>query len=121
MELLVVGEGMRTTGIKSFQSGIRRDWKRYFLLPSNADESRTKVLGVIWGLQPVSMTLWSTRTELRDSVLGKRRVFCTNTIFGGDGWLNKVRACVVLLQIMNTREVAALIGREDGLSWYRNF
>lgn len=123
MELLVVGEGMGTTAIKPYQSGMHRSrgWRLDLPFPSSSsssspaddgDGSKARILGIIWGLQPVSTTLWSTRRELRDSILQERRISCTNKFFGGDGWLNKVKACLVLVQNVETREIAALVGRE---------
>lgn len=117
MELLVVGEGMGTTVIRPYQSGGHRSrtWRLDLPFPSVGDESKTKILGVIWGLQPVSTTLWSTRKELRNSILEERRISCTNDFFGGDGWLGKVKACLVLVQNVETREIAGLIGREGAV------
>lgn len=114
MELLAVGEGMGTTVIKPYQNGMHRSrsWRLDLPFPSDGDESKTKILGVIWGLQPVSTTLWSTRKELRDSILEDKRISCTNNFFGGDGWLGKVKACLVLVRNIETKEIAALFGRE---------
>ncbi|KAI7978598.1 hypothetical protein EIK77_006933 [Talaromyces pinophilus] len=112
MDLLVVGEGMGTTVIKPYQSGRHRSRSWRLDLPFPDGGSNTKILGVIWGLQPVSTTLWSTRKELRDSILQERRISCTNKCFGGDGWLGKVKKCLVLVQNIETKEIAALFGRE---------
>lgn len=117
MESLVVGEGMGTAAIKPYQCGAHRSqswWSLDLPFPSD-DEKRSKarILGIIWGLQPVSKTMWSLQKELRDSVLLSRRISCTNKVFGGDGWLNRVKVCLVLVQNVETREIAALVGREN--------
>lgn len=116
MELLVVGEGMGTTVIKPYQSGAHRSqsWRLDLPFPSDDENgSKARILGIIWGLQPVSTTMWSPRKELRDSVLLSRRIVCTNNLFGGDGWFGKVKACLVLVQNVETREIVALVGREN--------
>lgn len=112
MELLVIGEGMGTTYIKPYQSGMHRSREWRLDLPFSSDDSKMKILGVIWGLQPVSTTLLSNRKELRDSILEEKRISCTNKFFGGDGWLNRVKACLVLMQNVETKEIAGLVGRE---------
>ncbi|EEA27950.1 hypothetical protein TMatcc_003745 [Talaromyces marneffei ATCC 18224] len=115
MELLVVGEGMGTTCIKPYQSGIHRSRNWKLDLPFPSDDSKTKILGIIWGLQTVSTTLLSTRPELRDGILEDRRILCTNRFFGGEGWFTRIKACLVLMQNVETREIAALVGREGTL------
>jgi hypothetical protein len=105
LELLVIGEGTGPVTVRPYETTHRSSrWALDLTLGED-----TKILAIIWGLQPIQ------KTPVLQRALQERKIPCTNTFFGGDGWGGVHKTCQVFLRHIRTNEVACLVGREDSI------
>ncbi|QKX61261.1 uncharacterized protein TRUGW13939_08409 [Talaromyces rugulosus] len=105
LELLVVGEAAGIVTVRPYAATHRSSrWTLDLTLGEN-----TKILAIIWGLQPIQQTPGLQRA------LQERKIPCNNAFFGGDGWGGVNKTCQVFLRHIRTNEVACLVGREGSI------